>query len=85
METNLSRNMSVIEERGGKANAITGYLSKLTYFYSNPELQTGEYCRIFNPDEECDARTWTDSYKGSTITVLSTLMTPFSVLREEEL
>ena len=78
--------VSVIEERGGKANAITGYLATLTYFYSNPELQTGEYCRMFNPDEEDDARAWADSFKGTTITVHVDPHDPTrSVLRKEEL
>lgn len=78
--------VSVIEERGGKANAITGYLATLTYFYKNPELQTGEYCRKFNPDEEDDAQAWAGSYKGSTVAVHVDPHDPTrSVLRKEEL
>jgi len=78
--------LGVIEERGGKANAITGYLATLTYFYSNPELQSGEYSRMFDPDEEDDARAWADSYKGSTVTVHVDPHDPTrSILRKEEI
>jgi hypothetical protein len=56
------------------------------YFFKNPVLQTGEYCRIFDADEEDDARAWADSYKGSTVTVHVDPHNPArSVLRKEEL
>ncbi len=78
--------VSVVEQRGGKGNGILGYLATLTYFYRDPELQTGEYCRMFDPDEEEDAQAWTASYKGSTVMVHVDPKDPSrSVLRKEEL
>lgn len=78
--------VSVVEERGGKGNQVIGYLATLTYFYRNPELQTGEYCRMFQSDEEEDAKAWTASYKGSTVIVHVDPRDPsHSVLRKEEL
>lgn len=61
--------VSVIEQRGGKGNGIIGDLATLTYFYHGPALQTGEYCRMFNADEEADAQAWAASYKGSSVIV----------------
>lgn len=76
--------VSVVEERGGKGNQVMGYLATLTYFYRNPELQTGEYCRMFQLEE--DAKAWTASYKGSTVMVHVDPQDPsHSVLRKEEL
>lgn len=78
--------VSVVEQRGGKANEVLGYLSTLTYFYRNPELQTGEYSRMFQPGEEEDAKAWTASYKGSTVLVHVDPRDPSrSVLRKQEL
>ena len=45
----------------------TSYLATLTYFYRNPELQAGEYSRMFGVDEEAQA--WAAFYKGSTVIV----------------
>jgi hypothetical protein len=65
---------------------IVSYLASLTYFYRNPYLQTGDYCREFNADEEADARAWADSYKGSSVIVHVDPNDPaHSVLRKEEL
>ena len=78
--------VSVVEERGGKGNGIIGYLATLTYFYRNPELQTGDYCRMFEPDEEQDAQAWVASYKGNTVMVHVDPRNPSSsVLRKEEI
>jgi hypothetical protein len=78
--------VSVIEQRGGKGNGIIGYLATLTYFYHSPELQTGEYCRMFNADEEADAQAWAASYKGSSVMVHVDPRDPsHSVLRAKEL
>jgi len=78
--------VSVVEQRGGKGNGIIGYLATLAYFYRNPELQTGEYCRMFDPDEEEDAQAWTASYKGSTVMVHVDPQDPSrSVLRKKEI
>jgi hypothetical protein len=63
---------------------ILGYLATLTYFYRNPELQTGDYSRMF--DDEADAQAWVASYKGRTIMVHVDPRDPsHSVLRKEEL
>jgi hypothetical protein len=63
---------------------VIGYLGTLTYFYRNPELQTGDYCRMF--DTEGEAQDWTASYKGRTVMVHVDPRDPTrSVLRKEEL
>ena len=63
---------------------IVGYLATLTYFYRNPELQMGEYSRMF--DGEKEAQGWAASYKGRTIMVHVDPRDPTSsVLRKEEL
>jgi len=36
------------------------YLATLTYFYRNPDLQSGDYCEL-GEDEEADAR---DCWRG---------------------
>jgi len=71
------------EDQTGKGTIVT-YLATLTYFYRNPELQTGDYCRLF--DEEADAQAWAAPYKGRTVTVHVDPRDPSrSVLRKEEL
>jgi hypothetical protein len=76
--------VSIVEQRGGKGNEIIGYLATLTYFYRNPELQTGEYSRMFQQEEEAQA--WAASYKGSTVTIHVDPRDPSrSVLRKQEL
>ena len=57
--------VDVVEQRQatGKGD-IVYYLATLTYFYRNPELQTGDYSRLFSYDEEDDAKAWAASYKG---------------------
>jgi hypothetical protein len=63
---------------------IAGYLATLTYFYRNPELQSGEYSRLIDKEEE--AQTWAASYKGKTVMVHVDPRDPSkSVLRKEEL
>jgi hypothetical protein len=60
------------------------YTATLTYFYRNPEQQTGDYSRRFGDKEEAQA--WTNSYKGSTVMVHVDPRDPTrSVLREEAL
>ena len=78
--------VSVILETTQTRNGerIVGYLATLTYFYSNPELQIGEYKRMFN--EENEAQAWAASYKGRTVLVHVDPRDPKrSVLRKEEL
>lgn len=71
------------EDRSGKGTIVT-YLATLTYFYRNPELQTGDYCRLF--DEEADAQDWAAPYKGRPVTVHVDPRDPSrSFLRKEEL
>jgi hypothetical protein len=63
---------------------IVGYLATLTYFYRNPELQMGEFSRMFG--EENDAKAWTLSYKGKAVMVHLDPNDPsHSVLRREDL
>ena len=71
-----------IQGRGGEQ--IVGYVGTLTYFYRNPDLQSGDYSSMFNTETE--AREWADSYKGSSVTVHVDARDPTrSVLRKEEL
>ena len=79
--------VDVVEQRQatGKGD-IVYYLATLTYFYRNPELQTGDYSRLFSYDEEDEAQAWAASYKGSTIKVHVDPRDPSrSVLRKEDL
>ena len=61
--------VSVVEEsqreRGG--DKTTGYAATLTYFYRNPELQIGEYKRIFQLAFE--AQVWAAKHKGKNVVV----------------
>ena len=68
----------------GYAVEIVGYLVTLTYFYRNPELQSGDYSRMF--DNEKDAHAWAASIKGKTVRVRVDPGNPSnSILREEDL
>ena len=63
---------------------VIGYLATLTYFYRKPDLQMGEYSRMF--DEETGAQAWTASYKSCAVMVHVNPRDPsHSVLRREEL
>jgi len=78
--------VSVVQqtEQGRYGERVVGYLATLTYFYRNPELQMGEYCRMF--DEESEAQEWAAPYKGRAIMVHVDPRDPSrSVLRKEEL
>jgi hypothetical protein len=60
------------------------YLATLTYFYNDPERQTGNYSRRFADKDE--AQTWASSYKGETVTVHVDPRDPMrSLLRKEDL
>lgn len=68
----------------GYAVEIVGYLVTLTYFYRNPELQSGDYSRMF--ENEKDAQAWAASIKGRTVRVRIDPGDPsHSVLRDEDL
>jgi hypothetical protein len=70
--------------RGRYGSRVAGYLGTLTYFYRNPELQMGEYTRLF--DKEAEAQAWTAFYKGRSVMVHVDPRDPtHSVLRKEEL
>jgi hypothetical protein len=79
--------VNVIEQRHATGRGdIVYYLATLTYFYRNPELQTGDYSRLFGDDEEDDANAWAKSYKGFTVKVHVDPCDPSnSVLRKEDL
>ncbi len=63
---------------------IIGYVATLTYFYRNPQLQLGDYSRVFA--KEADAEAWAASYKGRTVMVRVDPRDPTrSVLRRDEL
>jgi len=71
-------------EQGRYGDRVVGYLATLTYFYRNPELQVGDYSRMF--DAEGDAQAWVASYKGNTVKVhVDPHDETRSVLRKEEL
>jgi hypothetical protein len=58
----------------------------LTCIYRNPDLQTGEYGREFDADDEDAAQAWAAPYKGCTVLVHVDPRDPTrSVLRKEEL
>ena len=70
------------ETRNGER--IVGFAAALTYFYKNPELQMGEFSRMF--DEEADAQAWVARYKGRTVIIHVDPRHPSrSVLRKEDL
>lgn len=56
------------EELKGREIIVT-YLASLTYFYRKPDLQTGDYYRVFEEWEEPTAQSWAASHKGRTVQV----------------
>lgn len=80
-------NVSVCEQvEQGRGGPIITYLATLTYFYRNPDLQVGDYVRLFEGTEKDSADDWVNSYKGKTVTVHLDPHDPTrSVLREEDL
>lgn len=71
-------------EQGRGGEYVVGYLATLTYFFRNPELQVGEFSRMFDAEE--DANDWAASYKGRTVMAHVDPRDPAnSVLRKEEI
>lgn len=71
-------------EQTRNGQCTDGYLATLTYFYRNSDLQTGDYCRVFESEEE--ARMWGTPFKGRSVLVYVNPQDPAkSVLRAEEL
>ncbi|MGA7521166.1 MAG: DUF3592 domain-containing protein [Acidobacteriaceae bacterium] len=69
---------------GGGAPGNYRYEVMLTYTWHDPGLQTGEFTRSFN--SENDAKDWADASKGRTVTVHVDPKDPAnSVLRTEDL
>ena len=63
---------------------VTGYLATLTYMYHNPEMQLGDFSRVFA--KEAEARQWVTSRKGQTVMVHVDPRDPArSVLRKEDI
>ena len=52
---------------GRHGGQVVGYLGVLTYFYRNPELETGDFSRRF--DSEAQARGWAEGFKGRKVMV----------------
>ena len=78
--------VTVVEQTAdaGHGEHTIGYLAALTYFYRNPELQTGDYCCMFSTKEEGDR--WAASFKGRNVMVHVDPRDPSrSVLRAEDL
>lgn len=76
--------VAVIRQEGtGREPA--SYLATLTYFYRNPDLQSGDYCRVFEECEEATAQDWVASKKGRTVEVHVDPIDPtHSVLLDED-
>jgi hypothetical protein len=71
-------------ESGGRQGPIITWVALLTYVYRNPDLQTGDYDRSFNDEDE--ANDWANSLKGCTVMVHVDPKDPSnSVLWKEEL
>jgi hypothetical protein len=71
-------------EEGRHGEQTIRYLATLTYFYRNPELQMGEYSRLFTYKVEADA--WSAPHKGKTVVVhIDPRNSTRSVLRKEAL
>lgn len=76
--------VSQTEPIRGYAVEAVGYLVTLTYFYRNPEMQTGDFSRMFDCEE--DAQAWASSIKGRTVMVRVDPRDPsHSVLRFDDL
>src|SRR5580698_2795371 len=78
--------VSVVEqtEQTRYGERTIGFLATLTYFYRNPDLQMGEFCRMF--DREVEANQWTAQLKGRNVLVHVDPRDPSrSVLRPDEL
>lgn len=60
--------VSVTEQvHQSRYGSYSDYLATLTFFYKNPDLQSGDYSRLFS--EKTEAESWANSFKNSTVTV----------------
>ena len=77
--------VSVIQQPEQLAKGdVLSFRATLTYFYRNPDLQTGDYYRVFDKEKDCEA--WAESFKGRTILVHVDPRDPArSILRADEL
>lgn len=59
--------VSVVERIVSEKHSGRVYFGTLTYFYRNPELQMGEFERVF--PSRAEARQWVDQFKGRSVLV----------------
>lgn len=61
--------VSAVEQlrEGRYSDQTTGFLATLTYFYRNPELQMGEYTRMF--PLQASAQFWAEQFKDRQVVV----------------
>jgi len=68
----------------GRYRSSTVYEVTLQYVFRNPEIEIGEYRRVFSDRDEAEA--WANSFKGCTVMVHVDPKDPSnSVLRKEDL
>jgi hypothetical protein len=62
---------------------VMSYPTTLRYVYHNPEIEIGEYLRLF--DDRDEAQAWANSFKGCTVMIHVDPRNPSrSVLRKED-
>lgn len=85
LEATIDNVSVVLQEKSGRRRPAYVWVATLTYFYRNPDLQIGDYSRMFDEDEKGSADDWANSYKGKTVMVHVDPRDPTrSVLTKEE-